>query len=54
MLFRSQGSIGGDGHGSKNERKGSGDILGFKIGYRLSEGGVRGKRCENAIILESG
>ena len=47
------GSTNGNDHGSKNGRKGSGDVFELKVGRRPSKGRVRSKGCENARILES-
>ena len=44
----------GDDYGLESGRKNSGDILRFKIGHRIGEGRIRGQRCENAGIFESG
>ena len=44
----------GDDYGLESGRKNSGDILRFKVGYRLGQQRVRGQGCENARIFKSG
>ena len=43
-----------DGHGAKNGRKDSRDVLGLKTGSKLGKGRVGGQKCEDARVLKPG
>ena len=54
IFLQLRGFIARNGHGIENGGKGSGSVLEIEIGCGPGERGVRGQRCENAGILESG